>query len=208
MEKVQPRSKIKYITKHPQKSQVRLVLKQEMKYAIRRHRAKVKIVESPDLVIYPEEFAELRAILAQLAADTRAKLVFLVDRNGQSIASHGDAEAIDTTSLSSLAAGNVAATEGLARLLGEREFSVLFHEGERDNIHFSIVARRVILVVIFETRTPVGLVRLRVRKATAQFEEVFARIVAKYDRDLQAAGMGGSPFVEITDEDIDHLFGD
>lgn len=165
-------------------------------------------MESPDLVIYPEEFAEIRSILAQLAAETRAKLVFLVDRNGQPIASHGDGEALDTTSLSSLAAGNVAATEGLARLLGEQQFSALFHEGERDNIHFSIVARRVILVVIFETRTPVGLVRLRVRKATAQFEEVFARIVAKYERDLHATGMSASPFAEITDEDIDRLFGE
>lgn len=166
-----------------------------------------KAVETPGLVIYPEEFQEVQAILAQLAAETRAKLVFLVDRNGQPIASYGDGESIDATSLSSLAAGNVAATEGLARLLGEREFSVLFHEGERDNIHFSIVARRIILVVIFDTRTPVGLVRLRVRKAAAQFEDVFGRVIAKYERDLQSSTVtGATPFAEITDEDIDRLF--
>ena len=46
-------------------------------------------------------------------------------------------------------AGNVAATDGLAKLIGEKEFSILFHEGERDNIHISLVAQRVILVVIF-----------------------------------------------------------
>ena len=161
----------------------------------------------PDLIIYPEEFSEIRAILAQLAADARAKLVFLVDRNGQPIASHGDNEAVDTTSLSSLAAGNVAATEGLAKLLGEREFSVLFHEGERDNIHFSIVAHRAILVVIFDNHTPVGLVRLRVRKASAQFEEVFQRIVEKFDVDAPfILGDEDSPLREITDEDIDRLF--
>ncbi len=160
----------------------------------------------PDLIIYPEEFSEIRAILAQLAAEVRAKLVFLVDRNGQPIASHGDSEAVDTTSLSSLAAGNVAATEGLAKLLGEREFSVLFHEGERDNIHFTIVAHRAILVVIFDNQTPVGLVRLRVRKAGAQFEDVFQRIIAKFDTEMESSGAHALPLPEITDEDIDRLF--
>ncbi|MFI5175830.1 MAG: roadblock/LC7 domain-containing protein [Terriglobia bacterium] len=164
-------------------------------------------MESGDLVIYPGEFAEIHVILAQLAMEARAKLVFLVDRNGQPIASHGDSETVDTTSLSSLAAGNVAATEGLAKLLGEREFSVLFHEGERDNIHFSIVAHRAILVVIFDHSTPVGLVRLRVRKASAQFEDVFQRIAARFQKELQPTGVVSDyPFPEITDDDIDHLF--
>ncbi len=160
-----------------------------------------------DLVIYPEEFTEIRSILSHLAEDARAKIVFLVDRNGQPIASHGDNEAVDTTSLSSLAAGNVAATEGLARLLGEREFSVLFHEGERDNIHFSIVAHRAILVVIFDHRTPLGLVRLRVRKASAQFEDVFEKIKSRFETDIRSAGLPSMvPFPEITDDDIDRLF--
>jgi hypothetical protein len=52
----------------------------------------------------------------------------------------GELEQFDTTSLASLTAGNVAATDGLAKLIGEKEFSILFHEGERDNIHISIVA--------------------------------------------------------------------
>lgn len=164
-------------------------------------------MQIPDLIIYPEEFAEIRAILAQLAVETRAKLVFLVDRSGQPIASQGDSDGVDTTSLSSLAAGNVAATEGLAKLLGEREFSVLFHEGERDNIHFSIVAHRAILVVIFDHKTPVGLVRLRVRKANAQFEEVFQRILEKAESEILQPGVPGADlFKEITDEDIDRLF--
>jgi predicted regulator of Ras-like GTPase activity (Roadblock/LC7/MglB family) len=130
-----------------------------------------------------------------------------VDRNGQPIASHGDSETVDTTSLSSLAAGNVAATEGLAKLLGEREFSVLFHEGERDNIHFSIVAHRAILVVIFNHSIPVGLVRLRVRKASVQFEDVFRRIAVRFQKELQPTGViGDYAFPEITDDDIDRLF--
>jgi hypothetical protein len=101
----------------------------------------------------------------------------------------------------------VAATDGLARLIGEKEFSILFHEGERDNIHISIVAQRVILVVIFDERSSLGLVRLRVKKASGELNDVFGRIMSKVERERAAAGAAfESPFAEITDDDIDSLF--
>jgi len=131
-----------------------------------------------------------------------------VDKNGQQIAAIGDLQTLDTTSLASLTAGNVAATDGLARLIGEKEFSILFHEGEKDNIHISIVAQRVILVVIFDERSSLGLVRLRVRRATAEIEKIFEDIALKVEKEKQTlrAADYESPFAEITDEDIDRLF--
>jgi predicted regulator of Ras-like GTPase activity (Roadblock/LC7/MglB family) len=161
----------------------------------------------PDLVLYDEEFRRIKDSLQRLASDANANVVFLVDKNGQQIAAVGDLQSLDTTSLASLTAGNVAATDGLARLIGEREFSILFHEGERDNIHISIVAQRVILVVIFDERTSLGLVRLRVRRAMAELEKVFEEIARKAEKDKQALQADfDSPFAEITDEDIDRLF--
>jgi predicted regulator of Ras-like GTPase activity (Roadblock/LC7/MglB family) len=160
-----------------------------------------------DLVLYDEEFQKIRQALGRLLEDATAKLVFLVDKNGQQIAAVGDLSSLDTTSLASLTAGNVAATDGLARLIGEKEFTILFHEGEKDNIHISIVAGRVILVVIFDDRASLGLVRLRVRRATAEIERVFEEIAQKVEgrRASLAAELEG-PFSEITDEDIDRLF--
>jgi predicted regulator of Ras-like GTPase activity (Roadblock/LC7/MglB family) len=164
---------------------------------------------APDIVMYEEEFNQIKQVIAKLRIDANAKVVFLVDKNGQQIAAHGDIENLDTTSLASLTAGNVAATDALAKLIGEKEFSVLFHEGEKDNIHISIVAQRVILVVIFDERSSLGLVRLRVKKASQELNDVFARIVAKVEREKAAAGGAfESPFAEITDEDIDSLFSD
>ena len=161
----------------------------------------------PDLVLYDEEFRKIKESLNRLASDANANVVFLVDKNGQQIAAVGDLQTLDTTSLASLTAGNVAATDGLARLIGEREFSILFHEGERDNIHISIVAQRVILVVIFDERSSLGLVRLRVKKASQELNDVFARIMNKVEKEKAAAGAAfESPFAEITDEDIDRLF--
>jgi predicted regulator of Ras-like GTPase activity (Roadblock/LC7/MglB family) len=162
---------------------------------------------APDIVMYEEEFNLIKQNISKLRVDANAKVVFLVDKNGQQIAAHGDIENLDTTSLASLTAGNVAATDGLARLIGEKEFSILFHEGEKDNIHISIVAQRVILVVIFDEKSSLGLVRLRVKKAAQELNDIFTKIMAKVEREKAAAGSTfESPFAEITDEDIDSLF--
>ena len=162
---------------------------------------------SANLVIYGEEFEQLEEALRRLRHDANAKAVFLIDKNGQQIASAGEVEQFDTTSLASLTAGNVAATDGLAKLIGEREFSVLFHEGQQDHIHISIVAKRAILVVIFDDRSSLGLVRLRVKRASVDLEKIFETMAQKSER---GAGPGGpaSPFAEITDDDIDALFGE
>ena len=160
---------------------------------------------APDIVMYEEEFNQIKGIISKLRVDANAKVVFLVDKNGQQIAAHGDIENLDTTSLASLTAGNVAATDGLARLIGEKEFSILFHEGEKDNIHISIVAQRVILVVIFDERSSLGLVRLRVKKHVPELNAALERMRQK---SLKAkSGKVSSPFTDITDEDIDSLFG-
>ncbi len=162
---------------------------------------------APDLVLYDEEFQRIRESLQRLRHDANANVVFLVDKNGQQIAAVGDLQSLDTTSLASLTAGNVAATDGLARLIGEKEFSILFHEGEKDNIHISIVAQRVILVVIFDERSSLGLVRLRVRRATTELDRIFEDIAAKVEKEKESLQAEfESPFAEITDEDIDRLF--
>ena len=162
---------------------------------------------APDIVMYEEEFNQIKQIISKLRVDANAKVVFLVDKNGQQIAAHGDIENLDTTSLASLTAGNVAATDGLAKLIGEKEFSILFHEGERDNIHISLVAQRVILVVIFDERSSLGLVRLRVKKASQELERTFEQLLKKSEAERGSmANRFDSPFAEITDEDIDSLF--
>src|SRR6476659_50154 len=140
---------------------------------------KDSLMTTPDMIMYEDEYQRIKTIIARLRTESNAKLVFLVDKNGQQIAAHGELENFDATSLASLTAGNVAATDGLAKLIGEKEFSILFHEGERDNIHISLVAQRVILVVIFDERTSLGLVRLRVRRAMAELDRIFEDIAAK-----------------------------
>jgi len=165
---------------------------------------------NPDLILYEEEFQQIVAEVERLYREANAKVVFLVDKNGQLIASSGNSGGMDTTSLASLTAGNIAATGGLAKLLGEKEFSILFHEGEKDNMHISLVGDRVILVVIFDSRTSLGLVRLRVKRTSENIIRIFEEIARKSERERAGVAAGGaaaaSPFAEITEDDIDNLF--
>jgi len=162
--------------------------------------------QNSTFVMYDEEFKRISVVIDKLLREANAKVIFLVDKNGQLIAGCGETEHLDTTSLASLTAGNIAATGGLAKLIGEKEFSILFHEGEKDNIHISIVAQRVILVVIFDHRSSLGLVRLRVKKASEELAAIFEDLAKKTASAAEQGGGPASPFAEITDDDIDNLF--
>ena len=155
------------------------------------------------MVMYEEEFKQIAAICERLAREANARAVLLVDKNGQFITSHGEVANLDTTSLASLTAGNIAATNGLAQLIGEKEFPNVFHEGQKDNLHLSIVAQRAILVVMFDHRSSLGLVRLRVKRTNEELAVIFNALVKK-----AASGSQTTPFGEITDDDIDNLFGE
>ncbi|MEE2678268.1 MAG: roadblock/LC7 domain-containing protein [Myxococcota bacterium] len=157
------------------------------------------------LVMYDEDLRRVLAVAQRLVKDANAKGVFIVDHNGQLIAETGELQGIDTTSLASLTAGSVAATGGLAKLVGEDEFPVHFHQGQENNLHISLIAGQIILVVVFDDRSSLGLVRLRVKKMGAQLGKVFEAIRKKADR-TQTQGRTETPFAEITDEDIDNLF--
>jgi predicted regulator of Ras-like GTPase activity (Roadblock/LC7/MglB family) len=155
------------------------------------------------LVMYEEELSQINTVCEQLHRDSNARAVLVIDKNGQAIAAAGEVESLDVTSLSSLTAGNVAATGGIASLLAEKEFAGQFHEGERTNVHISIVAGRVILVVLFDTRSSLGLVRLRVRRAAVELARILDDLVRKSQSTTSSAVLA-----EITDDDIDNLFND
>ena len=152
--------------------------------------------------MHEQQFQQLRLILGKLRLESFSRVVFLVDKNGQQIATHGDVGDLDTTSLASLAAGNVAATGGMANLIGEREFPTLSHEGERESIHICIIGR-VLLVVVFDERSSLGLVKLRVKQASRDLSALFEELerLAAERREREEA-----LFAEITDDDIDSLF--
>ena len=158
---------------------------------------------SAPIVIRETNYHQIKAVLARLRLDASARLVVLVDKDGQQIAVHGELGDLDTTSLASLAAGNVAATGGMAKLIGENEFPTLSHEGEKESIHICVIGR-VLLVVVFDDRSSLGLVKLR----SKQISHELARTFAEIERDSAAEANTSPHFSGITDEEIDSLFSD
>ncbi|MFE7590824.1 roadblock/LC7 domain-containing protein [Kitasatospora sp. NPDC057512] len=155
---------------------------------------------TPDLT-YTDAIKQVEDALRRLHQEAGAKAAFLIDRKGRQVAAAGEVEQFGTTSLASLTAGNVAATDGSARLIGEHELSVLFHEGQQDHVHISIGTKRAILVVAFDDRSSLGLVRLRIKRANSELERII--------EEAPASTPEGKPFLaEITDDDIEALFGE
>ena len=153
------------------------------------------------IVMREPQYKQIKAVLNKLRLDSSARVTVLIDKDGQEIAVDGDVSNLDTTSLASLTAGNVAATGGMARLIGEKEFPTLSHEGERESIHICVIGRT-LLVVVFDDRSSLGLVKLRVKQVSAELAAIFDAIVREAGKSAEEATL----FAEITDEDIDSLF--
>ena len=127
-----------------------------------------------DLVLTKQSLDRIDSILATLLARTGAHTVLLIDKAGQLLSFQGSMDQEKVASLAVLTAANYGATTAIARLFGEEEFTLLFHKGKEENIHFSNVGEEYLMITIFNNNTHLGLVRLEVRKSLEQIEAMFA----------------------------------
>lgn len=157
--------------------------------------------------IFEEDFWSINDALTRLLQGTHAKTILLIDREGQLITSSGDTSKMDTSSFATLSAADFAATSQLASLIGEKEFSTLFHQGEKENIYVSLVAGRVILAVIFDKRTTLGLVRVKTKNTVSELENTFQEIFNKVEKETEPKKDIDDEFTRMAEEEIDKLFG-
>ena len=157
-----------------------------------------------------EDANRIGHLLDRLLAESSARTALLVDRAGQMLATAGQAPRFDPVTFATLTAADFSANDQLARLLGENEFGALFHQGEKDSLYLADVARRVILVVIFDNGTTLGLVKLRVRSVVPELSRVFTDMFSRENtmgpgvRQSKAIERG---FVGEAEDEIDRLFG-
>src|SRR5215216_3394497 len=126
-----------------------------------------------------DDFSEITQALQRFLHETNARCALLVDRTGQLVATVGDQPNFDSTAFATLTAADFSANDQLAKLIGETDFSTLFHQGERESMYLADVARRVILVVLFDNRTTLGLVRLKMKSAVGQLNQVFTDMFSR-----------------------------
>lgn len=158
------------------------------------------------LIIYEEEINLIESLMSKMLKGAEAKCALLVDKDGHLITRQGFTHSLDTTALAALLAGSFASTKEIARLVGEPEFSVLFHQGKKDHIHMSLVGERSILVVIFDDRTTIGMVRLYAKEASAELARIFEQVKAK---STPGAKPGISDeFADMAQDKLDDIFQD
>jgi predicted regulator of Ras-like GTPase activity (Roadblock/LC7/MglB family) len=132
-----------------------------------------------DVVIEADQARTIEDILGRFVSETEVTHAFVIDRGGQLLVRYGREGALDSVSISALAAGAFSSTAAMAHLLGEPEFSVLFHEGSKQNIHVSTIDDHSILLAIFDGHTPVGLVRLYAKETSQAIATVLREAAAR-----------------------------
>ena len=156
-----------------------------------------------------DDFEAITGSLQKFLFDCNARCALLVDRAGQLVATVGEAPNFDATAFASLTAADFSANDQLARLIGERDFTTLFHQGERESMYLADVARRIILVVLFDNRTTLGLVRLRMRSVVDELTRVFEVVFARRATDqplARALGIAPADLLAGAEDEIDRLF--
>ncbi len=159
------------------------------------------------LVIYEEEITQIEALISKMLRSAEAKCALLVDKDGHLITRQGFTHSLDTTALAALLAGSFASTKEIARLVGEPEFSVLFHQGKKDHIHMNLVGERSILVVIFDDRTTIGMVRLYAKEAAAELTKIFETI-KQNSQNTKANPAVSNEFADMAQDKLDDIFQD
>ena len=129
-----------------------------------------------NIIITREDLKKINFFLEKVVSSSLAHSVLLIDRSGQLIAQYGNTLDIDIMSLSALTAANFGATAEIAKILGEEEFTLLFHKGKSENVYFTAIGEHVIMVTLFDDKTSLGLIRLRINQIADELSNALVSI--------------------------------
>ncbi len=127
-----------------------------------------------DIVVSAELLGKIRELIDDILISIGVHTVLLIDDAGNIITNCGTPQSqFDYTSLAALAAANFGATSQIAKLIGEEDFTLLFHKGRKDSIHFTRVGEHLILITIFGDNISLGVVRLRIGQLVEEILKAF-----------------------------------
>ena len=161
-----------------------------------------------DWKIYEEDYWAITSVLKELLQNSNSQSVLLIDKTGQMIASVGIEPDFDLMSFASLCAADFEANSQLAKLIGEKDFSTLYHQGSNESMYLAKVASQIILVVLFNKRTTLGLVRLRVKKAVEGLNTILTTLFDKLEYENEELNEFNEEFTDELNKEIDALFSD
>ena len=130
----------------------------------------------------------------------------LIDVEGHAVTSVGSTDGINLETIAALVAGSVAATKEVAKILGEKEFTSLTHEGKHESIQLSVVGNRTVLATIYDQEeTTTGMVRFYTKELVEKLQGVFDEI---QNRKEPARSLFEGDSMTGLDDVLDDMFGD
>ncbi len=153
------------------------------------------------IVFNAEESDLINEMFSEYLADSEAKDIILLNKSGELIAKSGDITSDAAVMVSALAAGVFSATNELARILGEKEFTITFHQGKETNIHISLITQNVLLSVIFDNRAPIGAIRFWAKKIGNSVKEIVKKAEKRGAQQERPKNIG-----KDIENEIDNLF--
>lgn len=154
-----------------------------------------------DMILFPEDIERLNTVLAPLVTKSKLLLAVLINRDGRVLTHQGNLAKVDIVSLAALVAGNTASTLAIANLVGEAEFSAMYHQGKDKNIYIDSLDDNTFLSVVFDDQTNIDRVKVFIRQFERQLKEalhfVYAKDEDQIDLDLD---MGNSSFQHLPPE--------
>jgi predicted regulator of Ras-like GTPase activity (Roadblock/LC7/MglB family) len=120
-----------------------------------------------------EQLTKIEEVLQEDLMGMGVHCVIFIDMAGNLVVNLDDGNIKhDVYSLAALAAGNFGAVSAMAQMIGEEDFSLLFHKGEKESIHFSKVLNDFLLIIIFGHDISLGLLRLKVTESIEKIEKI------------------------------------
>ena len=158
------------------------------------------------LVFYATDIDIINTALLAFVKKANAQAVLLIDQEGHMVARQGFSSTGDSSALAALVAGSFASTREVARILGEKEFRVLFHQGPGQSIHTTLIGDRTLQVAVFNSQIKPGMIQVLCKELAGQLagllEEAAKR--APSESETQALGQG---FSEAMKDQLNSLFG-
>ncbi|MBA3707655.1 MAG: roadblock/LC7 domain-containing protein [Planctomycetes bacterium] len=157
------------------------------------------------LVFYAADIDKINAVLLAFVKKANAQSTLLIDQEGHMVARQGFQQNHDSSALAALVAGSFASTREVARLLGEKEFRVLFHQGAGQSIHITLLGERTLQVAVFASTIKSGMIHVLCKELAVQLEVLLADAAKRAPE--QAQQTLGAGFSEAMKDQLDSLFG-
>lgn len=137
------------------------------------------MTSDPLAALGPDDLENVNQLLESFVTEAGARCALLLDRSGRPVTAYGETGDLDETSFATLAAADFDASDQLAGLLGEQEFTSLYHQGKNGSMYLSEIAGAAILAAVFDRRSTLGMVRLKTREVVPQLVTLLEELGAR-----------------------------